>query len=402
MSERPIKGEISESALSGLRVLELAEGVAGPHCGRFLAALGAEVIKMERPPNGDWTRGVGPFLKGPPSGENSSLFAYNNPGKKSVLYDWASESGLEFLESLVADFDILIEDWDLDLRRTLHISRDRFTNKNKELIELSVTPYGLSGPYSGWKSSPIVQLALGGFLYLTGHPGQEPLMLPGHQPDYLTGLNGSNAIHIALWERDRSGEGQFLEVSMLETLATLHQFTMEMETFEGILRTRNGNQWQKQSSFASYGITTLPCSDGYICFGISTEDQWERLCAMIGREDLITDPEFDSRVKRANNSDFLDGLLIDWIAEKTRKEVFMETSTLWTLPTAPILDVSEVLDDPQFIFRDMFEAYGTSMESGAVFPTFPFKSTGLTTSLGPLPVLGQHINCFFILPIITY
>ena len=152
MSERPIKGEISESALSGLRVLELAEGVAGPHCGRFLAALGAEVIKMERPPNGDWARGIGPFLKGPPSGENSSLFAYNNPGKESVLYDWASESGLEFLESLVADFDILIEDWDLDLRRTLHISRDRFTNKNKELIELSVTPYGLSGPYSGWKS----------------------------------------------------------------------------------------------------------------------------------------------------------------------------------------------------------------------------------------------------------
>ena len=394
MNERPSKGETSGSALSGVRVLELAEGVAGPHCGRFLAALGAEVVKIERPPNGDWARGVGPFLKGLPSGENSSLFAYNNPGKESVLYDWGSERGLKFVESLVADFDILIEDWDLQLRRSLHISRDSFTNLNKELIELSVTPYGLSGPYSEWRSSPIIQLALGGFLYLTGNPGQEPLMLPGHQPDYLTGLNGSNAVHIALWEGDRSGEGQFLEVSMLETLATLHQFTMEMETFEGILRTRNGNQWQKQSSFASYGITTLPCSDGYICFGISAEDQWERLCAMIGREDLITDTEFNTRIKRANNSDFLDELLTDWIAGRTRKEVFMETSEFWSLPTAPILDMSEVLKDPQFIYRDMFKSADTYTDSGAIFPTFPFKSTGLTTSLGPLPFLGQHTEEF--------
>ena len=115
---------------------------------------------------------------------------------------------------------------------------------------------------------------------------------------------------------------------------------------------------------------------------------------MIGREDLITDPEFDSRVKRANNADFLDGLLTDWIAGKTRKEVFMETSEVWTLPTAPILDMSEVLEDPQFVYRDMFKASDASTESGALFPTFPFKSTELTTSLGPLPVLGQHTEKF--------
>lgn len=394
MNSEPVTQQNEHLPLTGIRVLELAEGVAGPHCGRYLSALGAEVIKIECPPFGDWSRGVGPFLKGVPKGEDSAIFAYNNPGKKSVLFEWQSESGLKYLDQIIGDFDVLIEDWDVKLRRSLHIEKTRFTKPNDRLIELSVTPFGLSGPYSEWSSSPIIQLALGGFLYLTGNPHEEPLMLPGHQPDYLTGLNGSNAVQIALWERDRSGKGQFLEISMLETLATLHQFTMEMETFEGVLRTRNGNQWQKKSSFASYGITTLPSSDGYVCFGISTEDQWDRLCAMIGHEELTTDPDFNSREKRASKADYLDKLLIEWIDNRTRKEIFMETSEIWELPTAPVLDISEVLKDPQFLHRNMFQSYGPPTSTGPLFPNFPFTSKDLKFFLGTVPNLGAHTEDF--------
>ena len=376
--------------LEGIRVLEVSEGVAGPYCGRYLASLGAEVVKIERPPLGDWTREVGPFIEGLPPGDNSALNLYNNQGKKSVLLEWTSNNGFENLQSLVPGFDILIEDWDLNLRDDIGVERSRFVDSNPGLIEISVTPFGLSGPYARWKSSPLVQLALGGYMYLTGERGKEPLMLPGRQPDYLTGLNASAAIHIALWERERSGSGQFLEMSMLETLATLHQFTMEMTTFEGVLRMRNGNQWQKESSFASYGITTLPCSDGYICFGISTEDQWERLCAMIGREDLIDDPNYDTRIKRADNSEYLDELLTEWIANRPRREIFVETSEIWGLPTAPILDMSEVVKDEQFIHRNIFHDQVLGKGQTVTFPKYPYIASEMKPRIGMAPRLGEH------------
>jgi len=384
------KGNSHQLPLEGTRVLEVSEGVAGPYCGRYLASLGAEVVKIERPPLGDWTREVGPFIEGLPSGDNSALNLYNNQGKKSVLLEWTSNNGFENLQSLVPGFDILIEDWDLNLRDDIGVERSRFVDSNPGLIEISVTPFGLSGPYARWKSSPLVQLALGGYMYLTGERGKEPLMLPGRQPDYLTGLNASAAIHIALWERERSGSGQFLEMSMLETLATLHQFTMEMTTFEGVLRMRNGNQWQKESSFASYGITTLPCSDGYICFGISTEDQWERLCAMIGREDLIDDPNYDTRIKRADNSEYLDELLTEWIANRTRREIFVETSEIWGLPTAPILDMSEVVKDEQFIHRNIFHDQVLGKGQTVTFPKYPYIASEMKPKIGMAPRLGEH------------
>ena len=384
------KGNSHQLPLEGTRVLEVSEGVAGPYCGRYLASLGAEVVKIERPPLGDWTREVGPFIEGLPHGDNSALNLYNNQGKKSVLLEWTSNNGFENLQSLVPGFDILIEDWDLNLRDDIGVERSRFVDSNPGLIEISVTPFGLSGPYARWKSSPLVQLALGGYMYLTGERGKEPLMLPGRQPDYLTGLNASAAVHIALWERERSGSGQFLEMSMLETLATLHQFTMEMTTFEGVLRMRNGNQWQKESSFASYGITTLPCSDGYICFGISTEDQWERLCAMIGREDLIDDPNYDTRIKRADNSEYLDELLTEWISNRTRREIFVETSEIWGLPTAPILDMSEVVKDEQFIHRNIFHDQVLGKGQTVTFPKYPYIASEMKPRIGMAPRLGEH------------
>ena len=384
------KGNSHQLPLEGTRVLEVSEGVAGPYCGRYLASLGAEVVKIERPPLGDWTREVGPFIEGLPHGDNSALNLYNNQGKKSVLLEWTSNNGFENLQSLVPGFDILIEDWDLNLRDDIGVERSRFVDSNPGLIEISVTPFGLSGPYARWKSSPLVQLALGGYMYLTGERGKEPLMLPGRQPDYLTGLNASAAVHIALWERERSGSGQFLEMSMLETLATLHQFTMEMTTFEGVLRMRNGNQWQKESSFASYGITTLPCSDGYICFGISTEDQWERLCAMIGREDLIDDPNYDTRIKRADNSEYLDELLTEWIANRPRREIFVETSEIWGLPTAPILDMSEVVKDEQFIHRNIFHDQVLGKGQTVTFPKYPYIASEMKPRIGMAPRLGEH------------
>jgi len=378
--------------LHGIDVVEVAQGVAGPFCGRFLAALGASVIKIERPPWGDWSRKAGPFLPGNNRSECSALYLYNNMGKKSVLVDWETESGMEELVSLVSNADVFIEDWDRTYREEFHLPTDMFTSLNPDLIEVCVTAFGLTGPYSLWKSTPIVQLALGGFLYLTGNPSEEPLMLPGYQPDYLAGLNAHNAVQIALWERARSGRGQFLEVSMMETLAGLHQFTFEMQTYSGVVRNRNGLQWNKVGPFAFYGITTLPCDDGYVCFGLSTEDQWERLCVMLGREDLLSDPDYDTALKRSQNTEKLDRMIVDWMKGKTRQDVFQETSEVWMLPTAPVLSLSEVLQDPQLTHRNLFQQLSHPVAGEALYPTLPFSMSETKPLAARASLLGEHTS----------
>ena len=108
--------------LNGIRVLEVSEGVAGPYCGRYLASMGAEVVKIERPPHGDWSREIGPFIEGLPIGDNSALYSYNNQGKKSVLLEWTSSEGFQKLQSMVSEFDVLLEDWDLALRDEIGLS----------------------------------------------------------------------------------------------------------------------------------------------------------------------------------------------------------------------------------------------------------------------------------------
>ena len=215
-------------------------------------------------------------------------------------------------------------------------------------------------------------------------------MLPGHQPDYLTGLNGNGAVQIALWERDQTGKGQFVEIAMMETLATLHQFTMEMETYDGYVRNRNGNLWQRESAFSNYGITTIECTDGHICFGISTEDQWERLCVMIGKSEFLEDPEYATRADRRKNASYLDSLLKEWVGNRTRKEVMIEASETWGLPTAPVLGISEVLEDPQFRHRGLFTEIEHPITGTATFPTFSFKSQSMSPILRRAPLLGEH------------
>ena len=374
--------------LHGIDVVEVAQGVAGPYCGRLLAAFGASVIKVERPPHGDWSRRAGPFLSDENPSESSALYLYNNTGKKSVLVDWETESGSVDLVSLVSSADVLIEDWDLSYREKTGLSTERFTSDNPELIELCVTPFGLTGPYSRWKSTPIVQLALGGYLYLTGNPSEEPLMLPGHQPDYLAGLNAYNAVQIALLERDMHGAGQFIEVSMMETLTNLHQIALEMD---GGVRMRNGHR-QSALSTRSFppGLATLRAKDGYVTFGGGSTAIWEQLCLMLGREDLITDADFSNAAESSESADKMEEIITTWMEGRTREEVFLEASSNWMLPVAPVLELHEVLTDAQYNHRGLFQEIYHPLAGKAIYPTLPIVTSDAIRAPDRAPLLGEH------------
>ena len=376
--------------LSDLTVVEVAESVAGAFCGRMLAAFGARVIKIERPPNGSWTRYAEPQLNGYQSPESGALFLYDNMGKKSVVLDWKNADGMAALLNLVSDADVLIDDWQPKTRRSLGIDADTLRSLNPLLVNLSLTPFGLSGPYADWQSSPLVSLALGGYLYLSGEEDREPLMLPGYQAQRLTAMKGYAGLMLALRAREMTGRGQPVELSEMEALAALHQFTFVSHQYDGIIRKRAGVRLATGRRTGGYPITTLPCKDGYITFSASAPHQWDYVCAMIGREDLLIDPRFSAFQSLKDAADEIDEILLEWVADKTRQEIVELAAGVYSVPASPVFDLSETMQDGQYIERGLFAQFDHPQDGGTTFPLVPFHMSATQPRFSPAPSLGEH------------
>ena len=376
--------------LSDLTVVEVAESVAGAFCGRMLAAFGARVIKIERPPNGSWTRYAEPQLNGYQSPESGALFLYDNTGKKSVVLDWKNADGMAALLNLVSAADVLIDDWQPKTRRSLGIDTDTLRSLNPLLVNLSLTPFGLSGPYADWQSSPLVSLALGGYLYLSGEEDREPLMLPGYQAQRLTAMKGYAGLMLALRAREMTGRGQPVELSEMEALAALHQFTFVSHQYDGIIRKRAGVRLATGRRTGGYPITTLPCKDGYITFSASAPHQWDYVCAMIGREDLLIDPRFATFQSLKDAADEIDEILLEWVADKTRQEIVELAAGVYSVPASPVFDLSETMRDSQYIERGLFAQFDHPQDGGTTFPLVPFHMSATQPQFSPAPSLGEH------------
>ncbi|MCL0029314.1 CoA transferase [Dehalococcoidia bacterium] len=397
--EDPAKAESQQNVLDGISVIELAEGVTGPFCGRMLAAFGAEVIKIERPPGGDWARHTEPLLPDVPEPESSALFLYLNSGKKSVELDWSTAEECAILKGLLKEADVVVENTRPDTLESLGLGYDELHNLNPGLIVASVSDFGDTGPYSSWISTPLVNLALGGHLYLSGDENGEPLMLPGFQADYLAGLHVYLGVTMALWSRSDTGEGQQVQVATLESLGALHQFTTVMETYSGLIRRRHGNRFDG-SGYGTYPLTMLPCKDGYVAFAAATNSQWEQLCVMIGRSDLLDRPEFEMGLDRRSHADEIDEILIHWLKDKTKLEVFSEAAGTFSVPVAPMYDLSEVMSDPQYRERGLWATHDHPVAGEITHPTVPFAMSETRPSFGGAPTLGEQ-NAEILSPLIN-
>ncbi len=381
---------MQESALSGLTVVELSEQVSGPYCARLLGALGAEVIKVEKAPSGDRARNMGPFISDEPDPEMSALFLYLNTNKKSVTLEWETSAGREILERVLMQADVLVESFPPGYMDSHGLSFESLQKINPRLIIVSMSDFGSSGPYRDWTATPQVNLALGGYMYLSGEETREPLSMPGHQADYLAGLHAYLGCLMALWYRDDSGLGQRVEVATMESLAALSQFTTVMHTYNDTIRRRHGNRWESASSYGSYPNTVLPCKDGHVSFTVSTEKQWELLCVMIGRPDLLDDPRMLTFQNSRSHADEIDEMLLDWLKDRTKQEVFQTASGLWSVPVAPVSQLSEVLDDPQYRSRELCIEIDHPSAGLLTYPTVPFKMSGSPPRFERAPLLGEH------------
>jgi crotonobetainyl-CoA:carnitine CoA-transferase CaiB-like acyl-CoA transferase len=357
-------------------VIELGAGVAPAFAGRWLAAFGATVIKIE-PSGGSWTRQYSPTGK-QSGGESGALAAFLDAGKQSLVLDLGKPGDCARLQETAATADIVLHDLEpSDLARIEMTARPG-------LIEVALTPFGSDGPYAGYAATSLVLLALGGYQYLTGDAGREPLMLPGFQPEYLAGLYGVIAALAGIVSRVPEAGARRFEISMMESLASLHQFTASMWLYEGKIRSRHGNRWEDL-----YPITTLPCRNGLVSFAMPTRETWERLCHMMRRPDLIEDPLFATPQLCRSHADELDAILTEWLSQHDMAELFAVAQQEWRLPLNPYAELDGVLGDPQYEARGFWVRIPENSPS-IRHPGMPVAMSDTPWKIGRAPRLDEH------------
>jgi crotonobetainyl-CoA:carnitine CoA-transferase CaiB-like acyl-CoA transferase len=371
-------------ALEDIKVLDLSRGISGPYCTKMLAAFGAEVIKVERPGGGDWARGIGPFLQDRPDPETSALFLYLNTGKKSITLDLEKPAGAELLKRLVLESDVLVENFRSGYLSDLGLGYETLREFRPGLIMASITDFGQSGPYRDFRGGRLPANALSGYMYVNGVPEREPLAGGGEQPAYQGGLHAYSGILAALINRQKTGLGRYIDVSILECMTSLHQFTINRYVYSGKIQKRSGNRY-----LWSHPIAVYPCKDGQVSVGASTEDQAERLLTLMEMPHLLQDPRFETGFLRLQHAEAFDEFVRPWFLEHNKKEI-VELCQEWRVPAAAVNDVSELLRDEQYQARGFWVELDHPRAGRLPYAGPPFKMSATPAAYSRAPLLGEH------------
>jgi len=367
-------------ALEGLRVLEIATGVSGPYCGKLLAGLGADVIKLE-PPAGDSTRGSGPFPGDVPDPERSGLFLHLNTGKRShVIRDapldldaWLREADVVILSHRPAEltaggFDLLA--W-----------QDRFP----ALVIASVTSFGLTGPYADYAGRELVAYALGGYAMLTGSSEREPLKAYGSLVEYQAGAHLALGILAALRARQFTGKGQLVDCSAMEAGTFMLGGVEQGAHFYGRVARRNGTRLLGFPPEHSYPSTIRPCRDGFVhCH--SNNRYLDLLGSLIPHPRLADEEVLASMMGHA---DEIDAIMDDWLADRGRDDVVRAAQEL-RLPFTEVRTPAEVLREQHHVERGSFVTVDHPVAGPVLQPGAPMRLHRTPWVTGPAPALGQH------------
>jgi crotonobetainyl-CoA:carnitine CoA-transferase CaiB-like acyl-CoA transferase len=366
--------------LSGIRVADFTRIVAGPYCTMLLGDLGAEVIKVE-PPQGDDTRSWGP----PFVGDESAYFLGLNRNKKSACLDLRTEEGLEVARKLIQTSDIVIENFRPGVMEKLGLGYEDWQPRHPGLIYCSISGYGRSGPYKDRAGYDVIVSAMGGLMGITGSPGGEPVKTGVALTDVATGLYAFSAILAALYHRERTGQGQRLDVSLLSAeLSTLINAASNY-LIGGVIPEPQGSA---HNSIVPY--QAFKASDGYIIIGAANDKLFSRLCQELSHPEWTTDPRFCTNDVRVQNRD----ILLPWI------EAVLQTDTVaaWEerLGTAgvavgPVNRMDQVFRDPQVVHSQQVVTM-THPTAGEIQVVGPAVSYSLTPAqaLTPPPLAGEH------------
>ena len=378
--------------LSHIKVLDLSRVLAGPWSGQMLADLGAEVIKVERPGAGDDTRAWGPpFLKDK-NGENSKESGYYlgvNRGKKSITVDISQPRGQDIIKALAKDADIILENYKVGTLGRYQLDYDSIRKINEKIIYCSITGFGQTGPKSHQLAYDFLIQAMGGLMSVTGekdqNPGGGPQKVGIPIIDLITGSYATIGILAALASREVTGQGEYIDMSMLDVQVGLLSNQAMNYLMTGKTPLRNGNAHpniQPQDVFK--------CSDGQIVLAVGNDSQFEKLCEALELTELCHDQRFKTNAQRIKNLLELRSLL-DQAFIKNSRSYWTQKLQESEVPCGPINSIAEALNDPQIVHRQMVREldHPISGKVPQVMTPFHFTNSSIKVDQAP-PLLGQH------------
>ncbi len=376
----------AEMPLSGVTVLDLSQGTAGAYCTKLLADHGADVVKVE-PPGGDTQRAVPPFHHDDADPEKSGSFLHLNTNKRSVTLDVASRAGRKIVLALAEEAAVVVESFAPEESEALGLGYARLSERRPDLVAVSITAFGRSGPYRDLKTSEIVTYAMGGPMHATGLPDREPLKLGESILQYHAGACAASAAMIALWKAEMTGEGDHVELSRFRAQAANQDRRTTM--LVGYQYTGEDNLRKVGSSVPGTGVRI--CGDGYVHF-MAGEGKIADVARMMGQPELLEDPRFATATARARPtaSDEFDEHLLPFTLQYSKRELF-QLAQANLIPSGPLYDSSDLVGDPVFQQRGMWErvthpATGVLTQVGR-----PFTMHGSPRRpMRPAPLLGEH------------
>jgi CoA:oxalate CoA-transferase len=370
----------SQRPLAGVRVLDLTRVLAGPYCTMVLADLGAEVVKVEVPGRGDDSRHFGPFV-----GAESAYFMSLNRNKKSITLDLKTARGKELFLELAQQFHVLVENYRGGTMERLGLGYERLRDVHPGLIYAAVSGFGHTGPYREKPAYDVVVQGMGGLMSITGRPDGPPTRVGASMGDITAGLFCVIGILAALRKRDLTGEGDKVDVSMLDSQVAILENAIARYQVTGVPPGRIGNRHPSITPF-----TSLPTADGYVIVAVGNDKLWGVFCRLVGREELIEDGRFRTNQDRTEHWAELEPILGGVFAAKGTAEWIAELEPAG-IPCGPINTVDQVLADRQVLERGMVvemhhpEA-GTLQMAGS-----PVKlASSSPPPPSPSPLLGQH------------
>jgi crotonobetainyl-CoA:carnitine CoA-transferase CaiB-like acyl-CoA transferase len=374
-------------ALSHVRVLELSRVLAGPWASQLLADLGAEVVKIERPGTGDETRGWGPPWLTTADGvetRESAYFACTNRGKKSVTVDLARPEGQAIVRRLAERSDILLENFKVGSLSRLGLGWEDLSALNPRLVYCSITGFGQAGPYKDRPGYDFVVQAMGGLMSVTGEPEGEPMKAGVAMTDILTGMYAATAVLAALAHRERSGQGQHVDLALLDVqVATLANLA-ESYLVTGRAPDRHGNA---HASIVPY--QAFATRDGYVVVAVGNDGQFARLCEVMGKPELAADPRFATNPARVENREALVPVLQAALAGRPTQD-WVGALEAASVPCGPINDLAQVFDDPHVQSRGLRVEVPHPLAGSIPVVASPIRLSRTPVRHDTPPLLGEH------------
>jgi CoA:oxalate CoA-transferase len=373
-------GKNTSGPLSGLRVVDLTRYLSGAYTTMILGDLGAEVLKIENPEDGDYSRKVGPFANGV-----STYFLSVNRGKKSVAVNLKHESGRNVVLDLIAKADIVVENFIPGTAARLGIGFEDAKKRNPKIVYASCSGFGQTGPYAEKPAFDMLIQGMAGTISVTGEPHRPPVRVGFSIGDIGAAQFLATGILAALHRRDKDAKPQWVEVSMLDC-----QIALLENAFSRYLNTGEIPQREGYRHPVATPMQVIKTLDGYMCLAVGTDQQWQKFCTAVERPQLADDPRFRTNKDRTRNREELEAILVK-ITEAKRTDDWVELLENNAVPAGPVHSIDQVVENPQVIAREMVVSLHHPRTGDFRVVNSPIRFDGCKS--GPSvasPDLGEH------------